>query len=101
MPRTTASACPGSSTHREGAPVTAVDVARDVRAGTRRAVDVVEKHLAVIDARDGELHACNLVMRDRALEAARAVDDAVARGDDPGPLAGVPIALKDNLCTRG
>jgi len=81
--------------------MTAVEVARDVRAGARRAVDVVEEHLAVIEARDAELNACNLVMRDDAMAAARAVDDAVARGDDPGPLAGVPIALKDNLCTRG
>ncbi|MFI5046994.1 MAG: Asp-tRNA(Asn)/Glu-tRNA(Gln) amidotransferase subunit GatA [Acidimicrobiia bacterium] len=81
--------------------MTALDVARDVRAGRRRAVDVVEQCLDVIAARDDELHACNLVMRDDALEAARAVDEVVARGDDPGPLAGVPIALKDNLCTRG
>jgi aspartyl-tRNA(Asn)/glutamyl-tRNA(Gln) amidotransferase subunit A len=41
------------------------------------------------------------VLRDEALAAADAVDAAVARGDDPGPLAGVPVALKDNLCTRG
>ena len=33
--------------------------------------------------------------------AAAAVDAAVARGEDPGPLAGVPVALKDNLCQRG
>ena len=39
--------------------------------------------------------------RRRRAAAADAVDAAVARGEDPGPLAGVPIALKDNLCTRG
>jgi len=81
--------------------MTAVELAADVRAARRRAVDVAQEHLAVVAARDDELHACNLVMREEALDAARAVDEAVARGDDPGPLAGVPIALKDNLCTRG
>src|SRR5215203_892926 len=40
-------------------------------------------------------------MRGDALAAADAVDQAVARGEDPGPLAGVPVALKDNLTTRG
>src|SRR4029077_15531015 len=38
---------------------------------------------------------------DDARAAADAVDAAVAAGADPGPLAGVPIALQDNLCTRG
>ena len=39
--------------------------------------------------------------RRRGPAAAAAVDAAVAAGDDPGPLAGVPVALKDNMCTRG
>ena len=81
--------------------VHALDLAAAVRRGERSATDVVEEHLAVIAARDGELNACNLVTGDAAREAAAAVDAAVARGEDPGPLAGVPIALKDNLCTRG
>jgi aspartyl-tRNA(Asn)/glutamyl-tRNA(Gln) amidotransferase subunit A len=81
--------------------VSVVEIAADVRAGRRRAIDVVEEHLARIAARDGEIHAFLHVDADGARTAARAVDDAVARGDDPGPLAGVPIALKDNLCTRG
>ena len=81
--------------------VYALDLAAAVRSGERSATDVVEEHLAVIAARDGELNACNLVTGDAAREAAAAVDAAVARGEDPGPLAGVPIALKDNLCTRG
>jgi len=76
-------------------------LAADVRAGRRRAVDVLADHLAVVTARDGEIHAFNHVMTDEAMAAAAAVDDAVARGQHPGPLAGVPVALKDNLCTRG
>ena len=79
----------------------AFELAAAVRGGTRSAREVVDEHLAVVAARDGELNACNLVMDDAARAAADAVDAAVARGEDPGPLAGVPIALKDNLCTRG
>ncbi|HEX3622783.1 MAG TPA: Asp-tRNA(Asn)/Glu-tRNA(Gln) amidotransferase subunit GatA [Acidimicrobiales bacterium] len=79
----------------------AVEIARDVRAGARTARDVVEEHLAAIADREDELHAFNLVLADEARAAADDVDRRVAAGDDPGPLAGVPVALKDNLCTRG
>ena len=72
-----------------------------MRAGDRSAVDIVEEHLAVVAAREPELHACNLVTDESARAAAAAIDAAVGRGEDPGPLAGVPIVLKDNLCTRG
>ena len=48
-----------------------------------------------------EIHAFNLVLADEARAAAAAIDAAVAAGRDPGPLAGVPVALKDNMCTRG
>ena len=80
---------------------TALDIAAAVRSGSRSAVSVVEEHLAAIDAREPEVHAFNLVLREEALAAAAVVDGRVAAGDDPGPLAGVPVALKDNLCTRG
>ncbi len=80
--------------------MTALDIARAVRSGKRSARSVVEEHLAAIDAREAELHAFNLVLRDEALGAADAIDALVAAGEDPGPLAGVPVALKDNLCTR-
>jgi aspartyl-tRNA(Asn)/glutamyl-tRNA(Gln) amidotransferase subunit A len=76
-------------------------IARAVRAGERSARSVVEEHLAAIDARDAELHAFNLVTADEALARADAIDARVAAGEDPGPLAGVPVALKDNLCTTG
>ena len=79
----------------------ASEIAGEVRSGSRRARDVVEEHLARIAGRDGELHAFLTVMGDEARAAADAVDRVVASGGDPGPLAGVPVALKDNMCTRG
>jgi aspartyl-tRNA(Asn)/glutamyl-tRNA(Gln) amidotransferase subunit A len=83
------------------APTTAVEIARAVRAGERSAVEVLDEHLARITEREGDIHAFNLVLADEARTQAEAVDRAVAAGLDPGPLAGVPVALKDNLCTRG
>ena len=76
-------------------------IASDVAAGRATARGVLDQHLVRIDAREGEVHAFNLVMRERALAAAADVDDRVKRGENPGRLAGVPIALKDNMCTRG
>jgi aspartyl-tRNA(Asn)/glutamyl-tRNA(Gln) amidotransferase subunit A len=81
--------------------VTAREIAAAVRAGERSARDVVEQHLAAIDARESEIHAFNLVLADEARAAADDIDRRVAAGEDPGPLAGVPVALKDNLATRG
>jgi aspartyl-tRNA(Asn)/glutamyl-tRNA(Gln) amidotransferase subunit A len=80
---------------------TAVEIARAVRARERSAREVVDEHLAAIGAREPELHAFNLVLADEARAAADRVDKAVADGVDPGPLAGVPVAIKDNMCTRG
>jgi aspartyl-tRNA(Asn)/glutamyl-tRNA(Gln) amidotransferase subunit A len=80
---------------------TALDIAAAVRGGDRPAADVVDEHLAAIEAREAEIHAFNLVLGEEARHAAVAIDRRVAAGEDPGPLAGVPIALKDNLCTEG
>jgi aspartyl-tRNA(Asn)/glutamyl-tRNA(Gln) amidotransferase subunit A len=81
--------------------MSAREIADAVRSGARSARSVIDEHLARIDAGDGELNAFNLVTTDEARAAADAVDAKVAAGEDPGPLAGVPLALKDNMCTRG
>src|SRR6516165_1653344 len=81
--------------------MTALETAAAVRSGARTALGVVDEHLARIAADEASIHAFNLVMADEARAAARVVDDQVAAGQDPGPLAGLPVALKDNLCTRG
>jgi len=81
-------------------PRPAYHLANAVRSGARSALEVAEEHLAAIEAGDSAIHAFNLVTADLARRQAVAVDRTVADGQDPGPLAGVPVALKDNLCTR-
>ncbi len=81
--------------------MSALEIAAAVKAGEISAVAVLDDHLARISEREGEIHAFNLVASDLARAQAEAVDAAVAEGRDPGPLAGVPVAVKDNTCTRG
>ena len=81
--------------------MTALEIAADVRAGRRSARFVIDEYLGAISEGDGDIGAFNLVIADQARAQADQIDDAVAAGQDPGPLAGVPVALKDNMCTRG
>lgn len=82
-------------------PRTAAAISRAVRSGELSAAEVVDTHLDAIDDRNGQINAFLQVTGDRARAAAEAIDRAVADGADPGPLAGVPVALKDNVCTEG
>ena len=82
-------------------PTSAVDIAARVRRAAVTATAVLERHLGEIERREGEIHAFNLVLTDEARARAAEIDADVAAGRDPGPLAGVPIALKDNMCTHG
>ena len=79
----------------------AIELAAAVRTGDTTATTLAEAALAAIAQGNGELNAFLHVDAEGALAAAQRVDRSVANGEDPGPLAGVPIALKDNLCTRG
>jgi len=76
-------------------------IAAAVRSGEATAVSVVEEAFRRIQNEETRLHCFNHLTADGALEAAHRIDESVAAGIDPGPLAGVPVALKDNLCTRG
>lgn len=78
-----------------------VEIAERVRSGEVKAVEVAEDVLRRIEALDGRLHAFLHVGGEALLAQARAVDAARANGDRLGPLAGVPVALKDALCTQG
>jgi len=76
-------------------------IAAAVRSGETTATSLVEEAFRRVDRDEASLHCFNLLTREAAFAAAAAVDEAVAQGRDPGPLAGVPVALKDNLCTTG
>ncbi|MEO8162851.1 MAG: Asp-tRNA(Asn)/Glu-tRNA(Gln) amidotransferase subunit GatA [Ilumatobacteraceae bacterium] len=80
---------------------TVTELVADIRSGATSASAVLESHLARIDKREGEIHAFNLVTADVARATAARLDSDIAAGKDCGPLVGVPIALKDNMCTRG
>jgi len=72
-----------------------VDLARDVREGRRTAVSLVDHALDQIARHNPELNAFVSVDGERARAAAEAVDRSVAAGVDPGPLAGIPLGVKD------
>jgi aspartyl-tRNA(Asn)/glutamyl-tRNA(Gln) amidotransferase subunit A len=81
--------------------LTAVELGAAMAAREVSAVDVTQAHLDRIVAVDAAVHAFLYVDADGALAAARAVDDRRVAGEDLGPLAGVPLALKDVFVTKG
>ncbi|HKC26627.1 MAG TPA: Asp-tRNA(Asn)/Glu-tRNA(Gln) amidotransferase subunit GatA [Jatrophihabitans sp.] len=81
--------------------LTASELARLIAAGEVAAVEVAQAHLDRITSVDPALHAFLHVDVDGALAAARAVDTARASGAVLGPLAGVPLAMKDVVVTKG
>ncbi len=80
---------------------TAADTAAAVASGAVSAVEVTEAHLTRIGAVDPAVHAFLHVDTEGALAAARAVDERRAAGEPLGPLAGVPLGLKDVLTMAG
>jgi len=79
--------------------VSVVDIVGSIRAGKTTASDVLEQHLARIDSRETEIHAFNHIMAESARANAASIDADIKAGNDRGPLAGVPIALK-TTCAR-
>ena len=78
---------------------TAAELAEKISAGEVSSVEVTQAHLDRIAEIDGELGAFLHVSGAEALVAAKAADDAIAAGEAPSALAGVPIALKDVFTT--
>jgi aspartyl-tRNA(Asn)/glutamyl-tRNA(Gln) amidotransferase subunit A len=74
---------------------TVVEIADGVRGGSLSAAEVLQEAFDAIDAKNPTLNAFVMQDREGAIRAAAQVDAQVARGEDPGPLAGVPFGVKD------
>ena len=80
---------------------TAADLLRDLAARKVSSVELTRAYLDQIAAHDGTIKAFLNVDPDRALAQAKAIDDKRGRGEPVGKLGGMPVAIKDVICTKG
>ena len=76
------------------------EIAQQVRSKKQSARAFIEASLARAEGVQAELNAFITIPKAEALAAANAIDQKVAVGQDPGVLAGVPVVIKDNICTK-
>ncbi|MGH9430302.1 MAG: Asp-tRNA(Asn)/Glu-tRNA(Gln) amidotransferase subunit GatA [Terriglobia bacterium] len=81
--------------------LTAEQIRNHVAARKVSADEILRAHLAAIEQKDGEVKSFLTLSPDRALEQAKKIDRMAAQGDPLPPLAGVPVAIKDAILTRG
>lgn len=81
--------------------LTAVELAEQIKKGQTTAVEAMEAVIAQIDSREEELNCYVTIDKDAARKAAKEAQEAIEAGKLTGPLSGVPVAIKDNMCTEG
>ncbi len=81
--------------------LTIAQVQEGLRARRFSAVELAQETLRYAEAQNPATNAYLRLSPERALDAAARVDEKIARGEDPGPLAGVPVAVKDVIVTQG
>lgn len=81
--------------------MTAAEIGQKIKTGEMTAVDAVKAALAEIKKQDEVLNSFVTVDEEGALKRAKEVQKHIDNGELTGPLAGVPIAVKDNMCTKG
>ena len=79
--------------------MTAVQLSAAIKEGKITVADAVEASLAAVKASEESIHAFLLVDEEGARARAAEVQKKIDAGELTGPLAGVPIAVKDNICT--
>lgn len=81
--------------------LTALELGRKIRAGEIAVAEAVAAALSAIEKKDAEINGFVTVDREGAMRRAEEVQRRIDRGELTGPLAGVPAAVKDNICTKG
>lgn len=82
--------------------LTAVELAKKIKAGETTAVEAAKDALAQIKEKEESIHSYVTVLDEaQILEKAGEVQKKIQAGELTGPLAGVPVAIKDNMCTEG
>jgi aspartyl-tRNA(Asn)/glutamyl-tRNA(Gln) amidotransferase subunit A len=79
----------------------ATDLVPQIRSGHRKAAEVLDVVFSAIRAREDDVHAFLQITEDEARAQAADVDRRIARGEPTGALAGIPVAIKDNMCVKG
>lgn len=80
---------------------TAVELSEKIRQGEIKVAEAVEAVFAQIEEKESQLHCYVTLEKEKALARAEVVQKQIDSGSLTGPLAGVPFAIKDNLCTEG
>ena len=81
--------------------LTAVELGRKIKEKEVTVEEAVTAALDAIEKREAQVHSFVTVDREGALKRAKEVQAQIDAGDLTGPLAGVPVAIKDNMCTKG
>ena len=81
--------------------LSALEIGQKIKKKELTAVEAAQACFDRMDAMESEVHAFITIDRERAMAEARRVQKGIMDGTYTGPLAGVPVAVKDNICTKG
>lgn len=81
--------------------LTAVSLGKKIKAGEVSAVEAAEEAIASIEKKEAAVNSFVTVEKERAIERAKEVQKGIENGTYAGALAGIPVAIKDNMCTKG
>ncbi len=81
--------------------MTAEEIVEGIKKKKFSATDLIKSTITRMEILDKEIHAYCTPTPELALKAAKEIDKKISKNEDPGPLAGVPVGIKDLVCTKG